>query len=158
MVALTALRRARAVFVAALFLAAGLLVAEFPLAGLVHARTSASTAAAELAAVRAENAALSRQVKALQSPWSPAIAALAHEEYGLVRPGESSVEVLPAHDAVSPDGSGDPSVASLGATTIPHADLVPSDAVLAPEDAGVGEGGSFWHRLVERLEFWNASA
>lgn len=149
-----ALKRARAILCGALLLALMVLVAEFPLASLVHAHSAADTAAAELAAVHAENAALSRQLTALRS--GSAVAALAHEEYGLVLPNESSLVVVPGKTTGASRRSG-AATAPLGATTIPQADIVPSDAPLSPPGTGEGSEGSFWHRLLERLEFWNPS-
>jgi hypothetical protein len=157
------LYRARMAFLVAVVVGAIVLVTEFPLAGLVHARATANATAAELTRMRNENRALSIQVHQLR--LGSTIQQIAHQEYGLVEPGQRSVVIMPgggAGGSASVGGRG-PTGASapLGSTTIPKSDIVPSDSSLSNGVLGggttAGAGGSFWQRLLNRLEFWKAS-
>lgn len=154
------LGRARLVFGLAVLLAGFILVMQFPVSGLVHARASAVAASSQLAKLKAENHVLSSQVRDLEK--GSAIQQIAHEEYGLVDPGQRAVVVMPGGTTggrVRGQGSTG-SASPLGAQTIPKGDLVPSDAQLNPDPPSQGSqgGGSYWHRLLNRLEFWKASS
>lgn len=166
------LSRARLVFFASLVLAGLLLVLELPLGQLMGARSSAATTAAELAKVQAENKRLSNQVRDLQR--GATIQQIAHEEYGLVEPGQRTVVVMPGSAIGTGTGHGTGhatghgmtaarvrggSSTPLGSHTIPQSDVVPSDALLAPPPGakGAGQGQGFWQRVLNRLEFWKGS-
>ena len=88
------MRRARLFFLVALLLAAGILVANFPLSTLLQGRSTVQGEASRLAALRAENRTLSSEVRALDDPAT--VGEIAHEEYGLITPGQRSIVVLPA--------------------------------------------------------------
>ena len=86
-------------------------------------------------------------------PIEATIAAIAHQDYGLVRPGQRSYVILP--------GPGSPAIADpLAMGSIPTADLVaaPTSAnVVTPPataPAVAGPKGSLWSRMLEHLEFW----
>lgn len=154
------LQRARLVFVTALVLAVVVLFTEFPIADLTHARSSVASASVELSKVQRENDALRLQVRDLKQ--GSTVEEIAHDEYGLVEPGQQSVVVMPSNASASADrkssAGGEEAEAPLGATTIPESDIVPSDAALAQvSGASTSSGDSFWHRVLDRLEFWKAS-
>ena len=98
---------------------------QFSLGALVQGRTTLRTDTTQLMALQAENRALSAQVKALHDPAS--IGRIAHEEYGLIAPGQRSIVVLPGANGSS-GGTPDP----LADNPIPSSDLLPSDAILGP--------------------------
>lgn len=160
------LYRARIVFVVAVVLAAIVLLTEFPVSSLVSARAASASAAAELSKVQSENKALASQVHDLKE--GSTIEQVAHEEYGLVEPGQQSVVVMPGATSSTSTRGGASSrtnaTAPLGSSTIPKSDLVPSDAPLSPVNEQQGAGtsataaSSFWKRVLERLEFWKPTA
>ena len=133
------LRRARIFFLAAVLLAGVLLLTEVPITDVVHARAAAADVTTALAKIRAENKALEAQVHDLKQ--GSTIEQIAHQEYGLVESGQRSVVVMPGGGATG-------------------SDVVPSDSQLSQVGGGsVARGGaSFWERVVQRLEFWKASA
>lgn len=151
------LSKARLVFVLAVLAAVVVLVTEFPLGELVTARSASSAAAAELSQVRQQNRALEALVHDLKK--GSTIEQIAHEEYGLVEPGQRSYVVMPS--AASTGGKAGPEAATpLGSSTIPRSDLVPSDSSLSPGPGAAKDpeaGESFWRRLLNRLEFWKAT-
>ena len=146
------IQRARLFFFAALLIAVVILVANFPLGALVQGRTAVRADTAQLLALQAENKALSSQVRALHDPAT--LGRIAHEEYGLVTPGQRSVVVLPGA-AGSSSSTPDP----LANNPVPASDLLPSDAILDP---GVQAARSpahepgFWRRVLDTLEFWHS--
>ena len=146
------IRRARVGLAAAVASAAVIVAVQFPLTQLWHERSAEAAAAHELAGLRRADAALSRQVASLRDPST--IGSIAHQDYGLVMPGESYEVVLPGPADAR---SGDP----LADTKLPPSALVPSDSAIAqPATDGTGQTGanrSFWSRLLQRLEFWKAS-
>ncbi len=146
-------RRARLVLLAAVVLAAVVLGIEFPFGQLVHARAAVATTTAELAQVRRADRQLAGQVRDLASGSS--IQQVAHADYGLVGRGQQSVVIMPGSRSGRVHGRG----ASLGTSTIPSSDLVPSDALLDPSAPrpSARPAASFWQRLLDRLEFWKAS-
>lgn len=143
--------RARLFFVLALALALAIVATEFPIGELMHVRSAGAAAASELAKVRKENRLLAGQVKDLKTAGT--IEQIAHQQYGLVKAGQRSYVVMPS----APAGS-TKAVGPLADDRIPRADLVPTDSVLSPPvSSSSSSGGSFWHRLLRRLEFWKAS-
>ncbi len=161
------LRRARVLFAAAVVASVFVVLTEVPFSELLHARGAVAAASAELDRLRHENGALSAEVGDLKN--GSTIEQIAHEEYGLVSPGEGSVVVMPASEGSQgrrggsgkTGKTGEPGEAAtpLGATTIPKSDLVPSDSPLSPANEGSRtprHHESFWKRLLDRLEFWKA--
>lgn len=151
-----ALRRARLCFLAAIVIAAVILVTGLPIGEIVSSRSALSATSLRLSQLRAENRLLEAKVRALDS--GPLIRQIAHEQYGLVSPGERSVAVL-GEEPVPPRSNaayGSLFSPPLGSVRIPRADIVPSDASLMPPLSSTGGASvpSYWQRLVERLEFW----
>jgi cell division protein FtsB len=71
-----------------------LLVGVFPTRTWLAQRDELGQREAELAAIRAEEAALEEQAETLQDPEE--IERIAREEYGMVLPGEKPYRILPA--------------------------------------------------------------
>ncbi len=142
------LSRARQIFVAAFFGSIALLALEFPLHTLLNQRSQISQVASELSTVRSHNVALNSDISSLSK--SSRIASIAHEEYGLVKPGQRSYVILPAAGSKG-------STNSLGAGAVPLSDIGPtaasptaSTSVSSPSQPS----GSLLSRVVHRLEFW----
>ena len=142
------IQRARLFFVVALLIAAGILVTNLPLGSLMRDRATIAAESGQLATLRTGNRLLSAEVRALNDPAT--VARIAHEEYGLVKPGQTSVVVLPP--AGRSAGTRNPLVNG----PIPAADLLPSDAVLVPSVPPPTKGAGFWRRVLDRLEFWHS--
>jgi cell division protein FtsB len=147
------IRKARFALLTSVVAAAVIVGVQFPLSELWHEHSAVAAASRELAGLERADSNLQRQVAALKNPST--IARLAHQDYGLVGPGETYEVVLPsANDARS---GADP----LADNRLPPSQLVPSDATIAAPDTGPpgssGSGQSFFSRLVQRLEFWKAA-
>lgn len=140
------LHRARAAFIGACGVALALLVFEVPVSELVHQGGELAAVDARLTATNAANARLSADVAALHKDST--VAAIAHEEYGLVERGQLAYVVLPAK------GSG---ADLLGATKLPADDLVPAAlSPYAPLTVSSPKSPSLWRRVLDRLEFWRS--
>ena len=146
------IHRARLFFLVAVLIAAGILVANFPLGTLLQARSTVAGESAKLAALRTTNRTLSSELRALEVP--AIVGQIAHEEYGLVMPGQRSIIVLPAASRAGRAAPG-----PLANNPIPSSDLLPSDAILDPGTqvpAPASHGPGFWHRVLGDLEFWHS--
>lgn len=144
---MTQLHRARALLVLAVLAAIAIVAFEFPFGEIFHQRGELASVNAQLAAVRARNASLNADIKALSQRST--IGAIAHEEYGLSARGQRSYVILPAA------GSGDAN--DLAAPTISPQDLVaapPSAGSPASSSVDGAAGPGFWSRFAARLEFW----
>lgn len=143
-----AIHRTRQLLIAACIGAVVLVAIEFPLKELLAQRSQIAAAAQELSTIDNHNAALSAAIKSLSQPSQ--IAAIAHQEYGLVQPGQRSYVILPSASsktAVDPVAPGAIPVADLGATgTSPTS---PNTKTISATTQ------SLWHRFINRLEFWH---
>ncbi len=140
------LRRARLSLLAATGLASAILAFEVPFGELAHQRGELATAAGQLARIRSLDQQLASDVSSLRE--SSTIAAIAHGEYGLVRPGQQAYVLL---------GSG---AASRGAapSLVQHV-LAQSDLVVPSVDAlatpvSADSSASLWSRVLDHLAFW----
>jgi hypothetical protein len=172
-------RRARTMLIGAIVVARGVLLSSFPLGSLLTQRSALSGTARELATVKAENAALSRQVSSLHDPAT--INDLARLDYGFVPKGQRAYDILPSS---SPSGS---ALSASGLVPLDSPPVVPGSArsqaligvtdqsgISSPSPATAsarsavaqigsvsGEGveppepHSYWGRVVRSLEFWN---
>ena len=138
------LYRARLVLLGAGFAAIALVAAEFPFALLFHQRSELAVASGQLATVSQRNAGLRGDIRALQS--NATIAEIAHEDYGLVDPGQLSYVILP------PAGSA--AVNSLTSDAIAPRDLVAPSAEVFARPRARAAGPGLWSRFLGRLEFW----
>lgn len=134
--------------VAALVGAVIVVAAEFPLNELLHQHAELALTQEQLATLASRNSSLNADVIALSS--NSTVNAIAHEEYGLVQPGQSSYVILPAaNSAAAKQG--------LSAAVIPPQDLIASGPAAAsastPPDQVAAQG--FWSRFAAHLEFWH---
>ena len=146
------IQRARLFFFVALLIAAVIAVANFPLGALVHERSTVQAENAQLAALRTEDKTLASEVRALHDPAT--VGRIAHQEYGLISPGQRSVVVLPGST-----GSSTSARNPLDNSPIPLSDVLPSDAILDPTmqaQPAPAHQPSFWHRVLGTLEFWHS--
>jgi len=142
------LYRARLFLCASVLAAIVLLVLELPISAMLHQRGEIAQASNELSVVASHNASLRADVAALRE--DSAIAAIAHEEYGLVRPGQLSYVILPGRGDAASSGS-------LGSTAnLPASDLVlnPASAPAASPQKSTAHEPSLLGRVLRRLEFW----
>jgi cell division protein FtsL len=139
----------RWVLLGAVLCAAVIVVAWFPARELLHQHDELGAVNGQLATLAKRNASLSADITALSS--NSTIAEIAHEQYGLVRPGQASYVLLPAAGSAAANGA-------LTTTSI-----APQDLIAAPVDepraaptssASAVAAGSFWSRFSAHLEFW----
>ena len=148
-----ALQRARLVLVLAGALALALVIVELPLSTLVHQRAQLAAASGQLAAVRAENTRLAGEISDLRSPAT--VAAIAHAQYGLIKPGQIEYEIphLPGTNT---------GTSSLAFPRVATKDLVPPTASpygappSAPRTTHRPTQG-LWSQILGRLAFWRGS-
>lgn len=141
------LYRARLALLAAALFAGAVVVAEFPLSMLLHQRSQIALVSAQLGQLQSRNAGLAGDVKALSQ--NSTVAEIAHEEYGLVSPGQRSYVILPSN--------GSPAANDLSVSEIPPRDLVASTPAVAtaPRPSTV-RGPGLWSRFLTHLEFWRS--
>jgi cell division protein FtsB len=138
----------RWILLGAALCAAVIVVAWFPVRELVHQHDELGAVNGQLATLAKRNASLSADISALSS--NSTISAIAHEQYGLVRPGQTSYVILPAVGSAAANGA-------LTTTSIAPQDLIAAP-IDEPHSASTGSStagaGSFWSRFSSHLEFW----
>jgi hypothetical protein len=133
------------------FVTAGtMLVLWFPLSTLWHQQSVLNATSAQIAAIRQQDQSLTAQAKSVSSKAQATL--LAREQYQLVSPGQSLIQVLPG------DGSGyvaqnagdpgfQPLVSPLSDTSLTSDPALAGTAKHTTSDAFVA-------RFVRILEFW----
>jgi hypothetical protein len=123
-----------------------MLVGWFPLTSLWHQQSQLDSTAAQIKALQRQEQALATQSKAIDT--KAAATALAREQYQLVSPGQSLIQVLPG------DASGQVSANSVDPGLQPL--VAPSQAapLVTPTVTGHASANGFLSRLVRTLEFW----
>jgi cell division protein FtsL len=138
----------RWVMLGAALCAAAIVIAWFPARELIGQHEELSAVNGQLSVLATRNASLSADISALSSYST--IAAIAHEQYGLVRPGQTSYVILPAVGSAAANGA------------LATSSIAPQDLIAAPVDeprptpaqGSSGGAGSFWSRFSSHLEFW----
>jgi hypothetical protein len=129
--------------------AAIMLVGWFPAAALWHQQSQLDATSAQIKAVQQEELALKAQSKSIDT--RAAATELAREQYQLVSPGQSLIQVLPGDSAgevsaSSADPGFQPLVSPSAATPLTSATpLTPSTH---------HQANAYLSRLVRTLEFW----
>ncbi len=124
-----------------------MLVGWFPLTSIWHQQSELNTTRAQLNAVINQQHALTLQAKALDSKAAARL--LAREQYQLVSPGQSLIQVLPGLGS-STQSAGDPGLQPLVAPS-----SVSLLATAAPKTTlHHSATHAFFSRLVRTLEFW----
>ncbi len=133
----------------ALVTAAVMLVGWFPLTALWHQQSQLDATAVQIAAIKHQQAALLLQAKSIDTKSAATL--LAREQYQLVAPGQSLIQVLPGDGTgrVS-QSTGDPGLQPLVAPS--------SVSTLVTNQTPTGSRHSpskaFLSRLLRTLEFW----
>ena len=142
--------QSRWLFPLSLVTAVALLVSWFPLGTLLHQRAALSQVRGQIAAVQSQEAALAQQRRAVSSSTQAILRA--RQQYQLVEPGQSLVQVLPGSAGTATPGSGDPGNQPLVAPAV--AGVVGLGEVTTRAPATSGRAPGFFSRLVRILEFW----
>ena len=124
-----------------------ILVGWFPLSALWHQQSLLDSTSAQIKALQRQQLALTNQAKSVDT--TAAATALAREQYQLVNPGQSLIQVLPGNAAgqVSPN-SADPGLQPL---VSPSSGPAPVNAKVNVHQSTNG----FLSRLARTLEFWH---
>lgn len=143
------LHRARQMLLVASLGTIVLVAIEFPFRQLMSQRVQISKAALALQAIENHNAILQHDITSLSK--TSTILSIAHQEYGLVQPGQHSYVILP-------NASAKQNMNPLTALVVP-AEVLGSTSgtttsVSAPHVVPPPVG-SLWSRMMRRLEFWH---
>ena len=129
--------------------AIAMLVGWFPFNALWNQQSQLDSAAAQVSAIQAQQRAIAQRARWIDSKSAATL--LAREQYQLVAPGQSLIQVLPGNGTgVVSSSTGDPGLQPLVSPS--------SVSTLAPGGAAnltrhVASPG-FVSRLVRTLEFW----
>lgn len=167
-------RRSRTLLGSAALFALIVLATSFPVSSLLSQRGQLTADAGQLATLRQQDAALTRQVAQLRKPST--IDGLARTDFGLVRPGQKAYTILP------PSSGSSPVIADSGVVPLDGPPVEPGSAraqQLTGIPSGTASGGNsrhhggssaghdraagapqtpppgFWSRVVRNLEFWH---
>ncbi len=126
--------------------ALAILVMWFPLATLWSQQRQLDTTSAQIAAISQQEQVLRARASAVSSPVTAV--RLARQDYQLVEPGQSLIQVLPGSGSgANPGHGGDPGLQPL---------VAPSSLSTAPAPSPSSSSGwsRFVGRLIHTLEFW----
>jgi hypothetical protein len=121
----------------------------FPFSTLLHQGSELSAVQSQISLLHSQQSALKSQERALKS--KSAEARLARQEYQLVEPGQSLIQILPSN-AKGGTASGDPGLSSP-VSPLNASSLVPSSGT-ANTVVTKAHSGGFWSRVLRTLEFW----
>jgi Septum formation initiator len=123
-----------------------MLVVWFPLSTLWHQQSQINQTTAQMKSLQRQEAALKSQAKVIDT--KAAAIQLAREQYQLVSPNQSLIQVLPGDSAGQVSASSaDPGLQPL---VSPSSGTLPSSSPVKASHAASG----FVSRLVRTLEFW----
>jgi hypothetical protein len=126
-----------------------MLVGWFPLSAIWHQQSELDSTTAQINAIKSQQRALTLQAKSIDSKSAAIL--LAREQYQLVAPGQSLIQVLPGVGPGDVDQStGDPGLQPLVSPSSVSS-LVPSTSSTAKHHSSAK---AFFSRLVRTLEFW----
>ena len=161
-------RRARAMVIGALALAAIVLLTSFPVSELLAQRSALASTGRQVSSYAAADRSLTSQLAALDQ--AGAANALARRDYGFVAADERAFDILP------PSGGRAPTSVSSGAVPLDAPPVAPgstrSQALIglaasaappgthaagAPASGATASGPppGYWGRVLRSLEFWN---
>jgi hypothetical protein len=129
--------------------AVAMLVTWFPLGTLWRQQHQLDATAAQISALRGQQQTLSAESRSISSKATSTL--LARQEYQLVAPGQSLIQVLPGSAGSDAPQGGDPGYQPLVSPSSVSS-LVPGVRATAPKRHGTLSG--FVSRLVRTLEFW----
>jgi hypothetical protein len=126
-----------------------MLVGWFPLTAIWHQQSELDATTAQINAIKSQQRALTLQAKSIDSKSAAIL--LAREQYQLVAPGQSLIQVLPGVGPGNVDQStGDPGLQPLVSPSSVSS-LVPSTSSAVTHHSSAK---AFVSRLVRTLEFW----
>jgi len=127
-----------------------MLVGWFPLTSIWHQQSELNTTTAQINAIKSQQRALTLQAKSIDSKSAAIL--LAREQYQLVSPGQSLIQVLPGVGPGNVDQStGDPGLQPLVSPSSVSS-LVAANSPTTPKHHSSAK--AFLSRLVRTLEFW----
>lgn len=128
-----------------------MLVFWFPASALWHQQSEINQTVAQIAAIQRQDQALQLQAKSVSS--ASAATLLAREQYQLVAPGQSLIQVLPGDGSGKVNQStGDPGLQPLvSPTSVSSLAIGATPAKSTTHQASHG----FFARFVRTLEFWH---
>lgn len=125
-----------------------MLVGWFPLTSIWHQQSELNSTTAQINAIKAQQRALTLEAKSIDSKSAAIL--LAREQYQLVSPGQSLIQVLPGVGPSSADqATGDPGLQPLVSPS-----SVSSLATHSTTSRHHSSAKAFLSRLVRTLEFW----
>jgi hypothetical protein len=129
--------------------AVAILVLWFPLSTLWHQQSEINATSAQISAIKQQDRSLSAEAKSVSS--KAAATMLAREQYQLVAPGQSLIQVLPGNGSgyVAPN-AGDPGFQPL-VSPLSNTSLVNT---ATPPSTKHSSSSGFVARFVRNLEFW----
>ncbi len=134
----------------ALVTAVVMLVGWFPLTSIWHQQSELNATTAQINAIKSQQRALTLQAKSIDSKSAAIL--LAREQYQLVSPGQSLIQVLPGAGPGNVNQStGDPGLQPLVSPSSVSS-LVTSNA--ATKSTHRSSAKAFISRLARTLEFW----
>lgn len=125
-----------------------ILVGWFPVSAIWHQQSQLDSTAAQITAITNQQRALTLQARSIDSRAAATL--LAREQYQLVRPGQSLIQVLPGNGSVS-DSTGDPGLQPLVSPSSVSTLVTNTSTKPAKHHSSVK---AFVSRLVRTLEFW----
>jgi hypothetical protein len=127
-----------------------MLVGWFPLTSIWHQQSELNTATAQINAIRSQQHALTLQAKSIDSKSAAIL--LAREQYQLVSPGQSLIQVLPGVGPGNVDQStGDPGLQPLVSPSSVSSLVAANSPTISKHHSSAK---AFFSRLVRTLEFW----
>jgi hypothetical protein len=127
-----------------------MLVGWFPLTSIWHQQSELNTTTAQINAIKSQQRALTLQAKSIDSKSAAIL--LAREQYQLVSPGQSLIQVLPGMGPGNVDQSaGDPGLQPLVSPSSVSSLVAANSPTTAKHHSSAK---AFLSRLVRTLEFW----
>ncbi len=128
--------------------AAVILVGWFPLNAIWRQQSELDSTIAQINVIKNQQRALTLQAKSIDSRAAATL--LAREQYQLVRPGQSLIQVLPGNGSIA-QGTGDPGLQPLVSPSSVSTLVTPTSTKHATHQSSLK---AFVSRLVRTLEFW----
>ncbi len=124
----------------------------FPFSTLLHQGSELNTVQSQISLLHSQQNALKSEEQALKS--KSAESRLARQEYQLVAPGQSLLQILPSNTKGGLSATnGDPGLSSP-VSPLNSSSLVPSSSTTKPVATKAHSGG-LWSRVLRTLEFWH---
>jgi hypothetical protein len=130
--------------------AVAMLVGWFPATAIWHQQSELNATSAQINAIKDQQRALTAQAKSIDSKSAAIL--LAREQYQLVSPGQSLIQVLPGTGAnnANPD-TGDPGLQPLVSPSSVSSLVTTTSKTSSTHRSSTK---AFFSRLVRTLEFW----